>query len=115
RVAQMLRRERREPDVLPDGVRDRRPVIGERDGGVRRSSWREVVAPGPAAEVQGAVAGVVARLPGDAAGRVERLDPVGHTVVTVWVVRVVHGHPENLPDGGQRRAVEGFDNPAGAI
>src|SRR5438270_5657682 len=111
----MLRREGRESDVLPDGVRDCRPVIGESDCGVRGSSWREVVAPGPAAEAQGAVATVVAGLPGDGARRVELLDPVGHLVVTVWVVRVVHRHPEHLPGGGQRLAVEGFADPAGAI
>jgi hypothetical protein len=31
------------------------------------------------------------------------------------MVRVVHGHPEHLPDGGQRLAIEGFADPAGAI
>src|SRR6202140_4465669 len=47
--------------------------------------------------------------------RIERLDPIGHLVVPVRVAWVVHGHPENLPGGGQRRAVEGFADPAGAI
>src|SRR6266851_1520530 len=111
----MLRRERRESDVLSDGVRDCRPVIGESYCGVRGSSRREVVAPDPTAEAQGTVAGVVAWLPGDGGRRVELLDPVGHLVVTVWVIRVVHGYPENLPGGGQRLAVEGFADPAGAI
>src|SRR5438309_2041540 len=111
----MLRRERRESDVFSDVVRDCRPVIGESDCGVRGPSRREVVAPDPAAELQGTVAVVVARLPGDGARRVEILDPIGHLVVTVRVVRVVHGYPENLPGGGQRLAVEGFVYPAGAI
>src|SRR6266851_5463577 len=82
----MVGSERREPDVLAEGLRDRRPVIGKGDPGLARPVRREVVAPGPAAEAQAAVADVVARLPGDGAGRVEHLHPVGHLVGPVRVV-----------------------------
>ena len=111
----MIRRERGESDVLAEEAGDRRPVVGQGDLGPRRSGRGQVVAPDPAAEPQAAVAGVLARLPGDGARRVEHLHPVGHLVVPVRVVGVVHGHPEHLPRRGQRLAVEGLADPAGAV
>src|SRR5216684_608883 len=111
----MVGSERREPDVLAEGLRDRRPVIGKGDPGLARPVRREVIAPGPAAEAQAAVAGVVARLPGDGAGRVEHLHPAGHLVGPVRVVFVVHGNAEDLSGRGQRRAVERLADPAGAV
>ena len=44
-----------------------------------------------------------------------QLDLVGHLVVTVGMVRVVHGHSEDLAGSGQRLAVEGVAYPASAI
>ena len=49
RVVEMVCRKRRELNVLAGNRPYRRPVIGERDCGVRGSGWREVVAPAPAA------------------------------------------------------------------
>ena len=47
--------------------------------------------------------------------RVEHLHPVGHLVIPVWVVGVVHAHPEPLPRRSQWLAVEGLADPAGAV
>ena len=115
RVAQVVRRERGEPDVLPQDVRDRRPVVGEGDLGLGRSDRRQVVAPHPAAEGQAAVVSILARLPRDGVRRVEDLDLVGHLVVPVRMVWVVHGDPEDLPGRGQRPALEGFAYPTGSV
>src|SRR3954466_11683059 len=108
RVAQVVWGERGEADVLSDRVRDGGPVVGEGDLGLRWSSRRQVVAPDPAAEAQSTVAGVVAWLPRDDVRRLEHLDPVGRLIIPVWMVWVVHRHPEDLPGRGQRLAVEGL-------
>ena len=56
RVGEMLRAERRELDApLPDVLRHRRPVVGERDLSLGRTERRKVVTPEPAAELQLAV------------------------------------------------------------
>src|ERR1700733_7197353 len=112
----MLRAERREPEVLPDVLRHRRPVVGERDLSLGRTERRQVVTPDPAAELQLAVAvGVRPRQPADRARRVEQLDLVCYLVVPVWMAGVIHAHPEDLPHLGQRRPVDSFLNPAGAV
>src|SRR6266516_6189656 len=107
RVAQMIRRERGESDVLAEGTGDRRPVVGQGDLGPGRLGRDQVIAPDPAAEPQAALAGFLTQLPGDGARRVEYLYPVGHLVAPVRVVGVVHGHPEYLPRRSQLLAVEG--------
>src|SRR5207253_6246121 len=87
RVDEMLRAERRELEVLPDGLRHRRPVVGERDLSLGRTERRKVVTPEPAAELQLTVAlGVVPRQPADGARRVEHVDLVRRLVVTAWMV-----------------------------
>jgi hypothetical protein len=48
----VVRAERRELVVLQDPGRHRRPVVGERHGGDGRAERGQVVAPGPAAELQ---------------------------------------------------------------
>ena len=111
----MLRRKRRESDPFPDGVGNRRPVVAERDGCARGSSCAEVVPPAPPGETHGTVVGLISWLPGDGARRVEQLDPIGHLVATVWMVRVIHPHSEHLPGSSQRSAVEGLVDPAGAV
>jgi hypothetical protein len=67
RVAQMIQRERGKFDVLAEKFGDRRPVVVQGDLGPGRCGRGQVVAPDPAAEPQIAVAGVLARLPGDGA------------------------------------------------
>ena len=47
----MFRAEWRELEVLPDGLRHRRPVVGERDLSLGRTQRRKVVTPEPAAEL----------------------------------------------------------------
>src|SRR5947209_5919082 len=82
---------RSEVEVLPDGLRYRRPVVGERDLSLGRTQWCEVVTPEPAAELQVTVAlGVVPRQPANGARRVEHVDLVGRLIVTVWMVGVMH-------------------------
>ena len=49
------------------------------------------------------------------ARRVELLDAGGHLAAPVPVAGVVHGHPEDLPRRGQRRAVNRFAGPTGAV
>src|SRR5215472_11928764 len=115
RVAEMLRAERREVEVLPDELRHRRPVVGERDLSLGRTERYQVVTPGPAAELQVTVALLLPRQPADGARRVEHHDLVGHLVVTVWMAGVIHVYPENLPHPGQRRLVGSFLDPAGAV
>jgi hypothetical protein len=95
----MIRGERGESDVLAEEAGDRRPIIGQGDLGLGWSGRGQVVAPDPAAEPQPAVAGVLARLPGDGARRVEHLHPVGHLVVPVRMISVVHGHTNWEPSG----------------
>jgi hypothetical protein len=57
RVGEMLRAERRELDApCPDELRHRRPVVSERDFGLGRTEWGQVVTPYPAAELQLTVA-----------------------------------------------------------
>src|SRR5947209_19932246 len=104
----MLPRKRRETYVVPYGIRHRRPVVGQRHGGSRWFCGREVVAPSPARVAHTSIAGLVARLPGDGFGMLERSDAVGHLIGAVRVPRVVHGHPEDLAHGGERSAVERF-------
>src|SRR6185437_3706799 len=115
RVGEMLRAERRELEVLPDELRHRRPVVGECDLSLGRTERHQVVTPDPATELQMTVALLLPRQPANGARRVEHLDLVGHLVVTVWMVGVIHVHPENLPHLGQRRPVDSFLIPAGAI
>src|SRR6185437_16459183 len=52
RVGEMLRAEWRELEILPDVLRHRRPVVGERDLSLGRAERRQVVTPEPAAELQ---------------------------------------------------------------
>src|SRR5580693_607600 len=116
RVGEVLRAERREPDAaVADELRHRRPVVAERDLSLGRTERRQVVTPDPAAELQATVALLLPRQPANGARRVEHLDLVHHLIVTVWMVGVIHVHPENLPHLGQRRPVSSFLNPAGAI
>jgi len=75
----------------------------------------EVVAPDPAAEVEVAVVGALARQPCDRVRRLEDLDAVGDLVVHSPVVRVIHRHPKDLADVGQPLAVERLPHPAGAV
>jgi hypothetical protein len=63
----MIRGERGESDVLTEGARDHRPVVGQGDLGPGRPGRSQIVAPDPAAEPQAAVAGFLTRLPGDGA------------------------------------------------
>ena len=71
RVGEMLGAERREMEVLPDILRHRRPVVGERDLGLGRTERRQVVTPEPAAETQVTVAVLRPRPPADGARRVD--------------------------------------------
>src|SRR6185312_950695 len=90
RVGEMLRAERRELEVLPDGLRHRRPVVGERDLSLGRTERRKVVTPEPAAELQVTVPlGVVPRHPANGVRWVEHVDLVGRLVVTVWMAGVI--------------------------
>src|SRR5579863_3464219 len=84
RVAEMLRTKRRKANARPNGSRNGRPVISERDCGCPGSHRSEVVAPGPTAEPEGTVARVVPRLPREGVLRVDHLDLVGHLVVPLW-------------------------------
>src|SRR5215510_10629609 len=77
RAGQVLRRERWKADVFSRRFGHGRPVVGECDGGGRRSARHEVVSPEPTAEAQRAVVRVVSRLPRDRARRVEDLHPIG--------------------------------------
>ena len=47
--------------------------------------------------------------------RIEHLDPIGHLVVPIRMVGVVHGHAENLPRRRQELTVEGIADPARAV
>lgn len=47
--------------------------------------------------------------------RIEHLDPIGHLVVPIRMVGVVHGHAEDLPGRRQGLAVEGIADPARAV
>ncbi|MFC7657103.1 FAD-dependent oxidoreductase [Pseudonocardia benzenivorans] len=115
RVGEMVGGERRERDVLPDVLRDGRPVVGQRHPGLGRTGRREVVAPRPATELQLAALVLLPRPPADRAVLGEHLDPVGHLVVPVRVVRVVHPDSEDLSGPGQRRRVDRGLDPAGAV
>ena len=55
-LVQMVRRERRESDVLAERAGDRRPVVGQGDPGSGRSGRGQVIAPDPATKSQVAVA-----------------------------------------------------------
>lgn len=79
------------------------------------SSGARVVAPDPAAEEEIAVAWVVPWLPGDGMRRIEHLDAIGHLIVPVRMVGVVHGHAEDLPRRRQGLAAEGIADPARAV
>ena len=47
--------------------------------------------------------------------RIEHLNPIGHLVVPIRMVGVVHGHAEDLPRRRQGLAVDGIADPAGAV
>src|ERR1039458_7670649 len=115
-VAEVVWGERRELDVLAEELRHRRPVVGKPYLGLGLADRGEVVAPGPAAELQGAVAcDVLAWLPGDGARRVAGQNLAGHLVVLVRVVAVVHGHPEDLAWRGQVLVIERLPIGAGGM
>ncbi len=107
---------KRKLDVLTEELRHRRPVVGKPYLGLGLADRGEVVAAGPAAELQVAVAcDVLAWLPGNGARRVARENLVRHLVVLVRVVVVVHGHPEDLAWRGQVLGIERLPDPARAV
>src|ERR1700712_3911492 len=111
RVVQVLVIERREWDIAKVR-RHSRPVVGQRDLGAVVPEGPQVVAPDPTPEYELGVAAQVAalvgsltRLPRDRTRRVEHLDSIGHLVVALRMVVVMHSHPENLTHFGDGFAV----------